>query len=294
VETVWIGTSMVYDWPTNGAVGPARAMTNHGCPICDVTLLNMAEPIGSQCFSVHDHRCDIVVYWQNIATSKIDAETDVGWIDGSELASLLENIQYNAGLLLTGALKNTSYARILSELGWEPISGRVKLLRPTILHSTIHGNISHYFSNYILNRLRRHGPDYNLRNRHQFIAPMHRTQRYSRSFIPASITLWNNLAPDLKLAKSTDSFKLQFKRAYFNNIRNPVYSLGDRSLNIAHACFQLNFTSLNHDLHPRTFYHPQHAAVTIRPTRPMPIFFLSCPVYANKLFLDTTPLIWAN
>jgi hypothetical protein len=30
-----------------------------------------------ECFSAHDHRCDIVIYWQNIATSKIDAVTDV-------------------------------------------------------------------------------------------------------------------------------------------------------------------------------------------------------------------------
>jgi hypothetical protein len=130
--------------------------------------------------------------------------------------------------------------------------------------------ITHYFSNYILNRLRRHDPDYNLRNRHQFIAPMHRTQCYSRSFIPASITLWNNLAPDRKLAKSTDSFKLQFKRAYFYNIRNPVYSLGDQALNIAHARFRLNFTSHNHDLHLRTIL----PSPTCRcdNTRPMPIF----------------------
>jgi hypothetical protein len=42
VETVWIGTSTVYDWPTNGVVGPARAMKQFRF---ELTTLTIAPPI---------------------------------------------------------------------------------------------------------------------------------------------------------------------------------------------------------------------------------------------------------
>ena len=201
---------------------------------------------------------------------------------GTELASLIENIQYKAGLLVTGALKNTSYNRIMNELGWEPISGRVKLLRSTILYKVISGDMCRYFSSYILNRLRRNELDYNLRNRQQFTVPLHRTQRYSRSFIPSSTSLWNNLHPDLKSAPSIDLFKLRFKRAYFNNLRNAVYNLGDRRINIIHTRFRLNFTSLNNDLYIRTILPFPVCRCDNNSPETYQHFFLSCPLYANE------------
>jgi hypothetical protein len=52
--------------------------------------------------------------------------------EGSELGMKLEQIQYKAGLLVTGALKNASYVKILNELGWQPLSKRVNFLRVSL------------------------------------------------------------------------------------------------------------------------------------------------------------------
>jgi hypothetical protein len=69
--------------------------------------------------------------------------------------------------------------------------------------------------------------------------------------------------------------------------------LGDRALNIAHARFRLNFTSLSHDLHLRTILPSPTCRCDNTSHDTYAHVFLSCRLYANKrnkLFLDTTPL----
>jgi hypothetical protein len=101
--------------------------------------------------------------------------------EGSELANQLENIPYQAGLQLTGALGNTSHDKILKELGWQPLADRVKLLRATLSYKVIYGKTNQYFSTYVHQRLHRNEVDYNLRRRPALIAPPHRSRRYNRS-----------------------------------------------------------------------------------------------------------------
>jgi N-acetylneuraminic acid mutarotase len=42
------------------------------------------------------------------------------------LADKFERVQYQAGLLVTGGIKNSSYNKILDELGWARFSERVE------------------------------------------------------------------------------------------------------------------------------------------------------------------------
>jgi hypothetical protein len=38
--------------------------------------------------------------------------------------NMLEQLHYRAGMIITGAIKNSSYANILTELGWTTLSER--------------------------------------------------------------------------------------------------------------------------------------------------------------------------
>jgi hypothetical protein len=62
----------------------------------------------------------------------------------------LEQIQYKVGLLVTGALNNTSYVKILNELGWQPLSKWVNFLRVSLLHKVVQGSCRCYFTSHIL------------------------------------------------------------------------------------------------------------------------------------------------
>jgi hypothetical protein len=59
------------------------------------------------------------------------------YITSKTVADKLERVQYQAGLLVTGGIKDSSYNKILDELGWVRFSERVEFLRATLLYKII-------------------------------------------------------------------------------------------------------------------------------------------------------------
>ena len=56
---------------------------------------------------------------------------------------------------------------------------------------------------------------YNLRNADNFETINRRTHIFSSSFVPSSVTLWNNLNPEIRSANSLASFKTMLKLSVF-------------------------------------------------------------------------------
>lgn len=200
--------------------------------------------------------------------------------EGSELAKDLERIQYQAGLQITGALRNTSYSKILNELGWQSLAVRIQFLRSTLLYKAINGHISPTFSTYINQRLSRTAIDYNLRHRPNILAPPHRSQRYNRSFIPSSTNHWNTLPIELQSSASVNVFKIKYKNIYFTNQRIRSYGQGTRRLNVLHSRFRLGFSSLNNDLFKRSIL-PSDICSCRQSPETYHHYFLECTLYTH-------------
>jgi hypothetical protein len=145
-----------------------------------------------------------------------------------------------------------------------------------------------------MNRLGRHEINYNIRNRHQLIAPFHRTHRYSLSFIPACVHLWNNLPLGLQSAISINAFKQHYKRTFFVNCNTLGYNFGSRAVNTYHTHFRLGFTSLNHDLFTRSLLPQGLCHCNTCSEESYFHFFLRCPQYnqqRNDLFQKIIPIL---
>ena len=121
----------------------------------------------------------------------------------SEL-SRLENVQYRAAKLVTGASKFTSREKLNLELGWEDIKRRSDNLGLNIFHKI------HSYETRPLIRSCMPKPDlgnkYNVRSKGGYIPFKHSGLKFKKSFFPHTTQLWNNLPRNVR-CKSVFDFK---------------------------------------------------------------------------------------
>ena len=100
---------------------------------------------------------------------------------------MIEKIQYQAALAVTGAWQGTSRVKLYEELGWESLSDRRISRRVLQIHKIIDGKTPKYLHHCL-------PPNRNviLNLPHVFQEFRTRTDRFAGSFFPNSITLWNN------------------------------------------------------------------------------------------------------
>jgi hypothetical protein len=193
----------------------------------------------------------------------------------------LENIQYQAGLIVCGALSKTSYSKLLIETGWPRLSERVKYLKATIFYKGVNELMHPYFTSLINQRCLRSGDvTISLRNRDRLAPPFCKTERYLNSFIPSSCKLWLNIAESIRGARSVNAFKYHYKAHYFNKII-PDIDRGERRSNFLHARFRLGFTTLNSDLFQRSRIDSPICRCRYGPET-YGHFFSHCSLYNNQ------------
>ena len=89
---------------------------------------------------------------------------------------------------------------------------------------------------------------YNLRNDTNFVTLPRRTEIYSRSVIPSSIDLWNELDADIRDSTTLSSFKNKLKKM-FNPPNVPKFYLnGERFSTVHHTRIRNKCSNLNNDL----------------------------------------------
>ena len=197
----------------------------------------------------------------------------------------LENIQYQAGIIVSGAMKTTSYNKILSELGWPRLSERTKFLRACLFYKGTKGLTVKYFHDLIADRCSRAGERRQLRTDTQFIPPFSRSERYINSFIPASCRIWNSIPDSVKNVNSIESFRYHYKKTFFSQ-QLPGYSSGNRRPNVLHTRFRLGFTQLNSDLFIRSLTDSPNCRCGYQ-NESYSHYFLDCPLHIvsrNSLF----------
>jgi len=120
-----------------------------------------------------------------------------------DLMGLIERVQYQAALIVSGCWQGTSRDKLYEELGWESLSDRRWARRLGIFYKIQNGLTPPYLREHIP---KRNVIETSLRNR-KCIAPLARTERYSNSFFPFTIKSWENLDNEAKSKSSAQSFK---------------------------------------------------------------------------------------
>jgi hypothetical protein len=88
--------------------------------------------------------------------------------------------------------------------------------------------------------------DHNLRDDENYTTQRSRLRMSMTSFIPSTVSLWNNLALTLRISPNISCFKSRIKE---NTFRSPEYYVeGSRKLSILHARLRLQCSSLNSDI----------------------------------------------
>ena len=121
----------------------------------------------------------------------------------------LESTQYQAALAVSGAWKGSSRVKIYNELGWETLDQRGMFRRLTQFYKIMTGLTPDYLRIPVPS-LREHlfGDRFtNVLN--TFCC---RTDRFHR--FPDSITMWNDLGPELRGAESLSVFKRNIMKIY--------------------------------------------------------------------------------
>ena len=106
---------------------------------------------------------------------------------------LVEKIQYQAALAVTGAWQGTSRVKIYEQLGWESLSDRRMCKRVLQLHKIIDRKTPDYLHDKLP---RSRNVIINLPN--VFSETRCRTSRYQNSFFPNAVFHWNNFITDFK------------------------------------------------------------------------------------------------
>jgi len=215
----------------------------------------------------HFDYCDII-YDGNITT------TD---------AIRLQTLQNRCARLVTGTLFRTRTDALLNDLGWTTLETRRIIHKLLFFHRLFHNNppLPDYVTD-LLTDSRHTATGLRLRNAHTLSIPPFRLSSYQRSFVPATIRLWNTLPEPLQTTQSRPEFaRLVWQR--FGSPSPPAhFSLGSKSGNTHHTRLRVGHSTLNAHLfkiqHTST---PSPACTCGYDYEDTRHFILFCPLYNN-------------
>ena len=142
------------------------------------------------------------------------------------LMGTLESTQYQAALAVSGAWKGTSCEKIYEELGWESLDHR-RMFRRLVQFYKIMSNLTPDYLKFPTLSLHRHLYGVRLGNVLKDIEC--ETPRYRNSFFPDSVTMWNELGPDLRGSVSISKFKETFMPLY-RPVKQIIFNVHDSGI----------------------------------------------------------------
>ena len=153
----------------------------------------------------------------------------------------LEQVQYNAALVVTGAWTGTSRQRLLDELGWETLDDRRRYRR-----------LCHFFSlsksktpDYLFQEIpEQRVTECDLRSIRYFEQDISRTKQHSDSYFNNTLYEWNQLDRAVQESPSIAVFKNNLLQV-IRPVRKPVYNICDIPDVKLLTRLRVNFSSLN-------------------------------------------------
>ncbi len=153
------------------------------------------------------------------------------------LKQRMESLQRRAAVICTCAFRNTSYERLLGELGWNTLDQRRKLARMSLFYKMNHklcdeddqctdcGNkvgVPDYLKNLVPKKVGER-TDYYLRNANDLTTVKTKKVKVYNSFVPKTVREWNNLEA-YRYAPSLSSFRASYKKGMLRS-PNPLHLL---------------------------------------------------------------------
>ena len=139
--------------------------------------------------------------------------------NNEQFCNMIERVQYNSALAITGAIKGTSQQKIYNELGFESLR-----FRRWFRHLCVFYKIkTTQLPSYLYDLIPKSNHNYNTRNIDHIDPYFCRTDVFKYSFFPYTIVEWNKLDANLKNAKSYMCFRnslIKIGRPVQNSIFN--------------------------------------------------------------------------
>ena len=140
------------------------------------------------------------------------------------LCRMIESVQYNAALAITGAIKGSSRERLYQELGLESLSDRRWYRRLVYFFNIVSCNSPSYLNSLLPSKQRSYDP---IRS-NLFRNFTSHANFFKNSFFPFCISEWNKLSPNLRNSTSISMFKkgllafIRPQQCYIYNIFDPT------------------------------------------------------------------------
>ena len=155
---------------------------------------------------------------------------------------VLTSIEKEALRTITGARARCNIESLYNEVKWPSLEKRREIQKIAVLGKIIIKR----FPSYLLEDLPTFYANARHNRKNKFASPAYTKDYYKKSFVPASVELWNNLPVDFRCINSYKALKSRLKRE--NTKKVPVYfNYGTRSLNILHTKLRLGCSDLNAD-----------------------------------------------
>ena len=148
--------------------------------------------------------------------------------------------------LIKRLIKFASRDSLYYETGWKPLSCRRKSRKLTTFYKMHNKVCPQYLCNCLPPTVSSIS-DHNLRNNENYTTPRSRLRMSLTSFIPSTVSLWNNLDLNVRNSPNISCFKSRIKE---KTVKSPeYYGEGSRKLSILHARLRHQCSSLNSDLY---------------------------------------------
>jgi hypothetical protein len=188
---------------------------------------------------------------ENIYTAYIRPQLEYGSIiyhNCTEAQSnRLESVQRKAAVACTRAYNRTPTHALLDELGWETLKNRRKYNALVQLYKMNNGHSPVYLQSLLPPNPGNQGRYPNRRNK-DFTIPRVNTTKYQKSFLPATVKMWNNLEENVKTITTIASFKSALKKQLFRK-KCKYYSQGMGKWATTHTRMRLGLSPLKQHLH---------------------------------------------
>ncbi|KAI8484174.1 hypothetical protein Bbelb_381280 [Branchiostoma belcheri] len=169
---------------------------------------------------------------------------------GTTASTTLEQVQYHAGRLVSGAMARTPRVKLLEELEWDSLATRRDYNRLLLMYRLVSGSVPLHLQVLIpTTRDSQRQLQLRLRNDTHLHVPFCRTTVYKNSFVPYTTRLWNSLPRDVREAATYNQFRLKCKAQMLTTRRHQKFRrLGDRRSNILSTRLRLDWSQLNSTL----------------------------------------------
>ncbi len=214
------------------------------------------------------------------------------------LGQRLERLHRQAAVVVTRSFRNTSYVRLLDELGWNNLEDRRKLQRFSLFKKMSISKVAlksgetdkMLVPSYLCDLVPSTIGDrvgYVLRNAGKLDAPKTRLVPSYNSFLPKTIREWNALMSQgnvgspgqrLSTATSIDSFKAIYKREFFRTC-NPFFKIDHEGGNVHHTRLRLGLSHLRAHLFKNNLISDPVCQFCNLEVETIEHYLLRCPTY---------------